>query len=252
MKKNFYTILIASGNKGKLVEIADLLSKVGIKAISAADFNLPEPEETGNSFEANSVIKAKYYGDKTGLIALADDSGLCIDLLNNKPGIHSARWAFDEKTNSKNFAFAFDKIKQELSAKNIDLENEKITAHFICNLTLYFPKNKEIIPFPILDQALNLGLHKPILMGTQEQDQKNLIASPKTTNIVRSFEGRVDGRITFPSRGDNGFGYDPIFIADGCKKTFGEMLAKDKDKISHRTKAFDQLIAHYNQLLASN
>ncbi len=66
-------ILIASGNKGKLVEIADLLSGVGIKAISATDFNLAEPIETGNSFEENSVLKAKYYGDKTGLIALADD-----------------------------------------------------------------------------------------------------------------------------------------------------------------------------------
>ena len=202
MKKNFHTILIASGNKGKLVEIADLLSKVGIKAISAADFNLPEPEETGNSFEANSVIKAKYYGDKTGLVSLADDSGLCVDLLGGEPGIHSARWAIDKKTGEKFFKMAFQKIWQQLILKGVDLQNQTIKAHFICNLTLYNPQNGEI----------------------------------------KSFEGRVDGKLAFPARGENGFGYDPIFIAEGFDKTFGEISIEEKDKISHRTKAFQKLL----------
>ncbi|MES2678125.1 MAG: RdgB/HAM1 family non-canonical purine NTP pyrophosphatase [Pseudomonadota bacterium] len=200
-------ILIASGNKGKLVEIADLLNKIGIKAISAADFNLTEPEETGDSFEANSILKAKYYGDKTGLVALADDSGLCVDLLDGKPGIHSARWAVDEKTGEKNFDLAFEKIKQDLIFRGVDLQNQIIKAHFICNLTLYNPHSGEI----------------------------------------KSFEGRVDGKITFPPRGNRGFGYDPIFIADNFDQTFGEILPQQKDKISHRTKAFQQLI-NYCQL----
>lgn len=201
-------ILIASGNKGKLVEIAELLSKIGIKAISAADFNLEEPEETGNSFEENSIIKAKYYGDKTGLVALADDSGLCVDLLDGKPGIHSARWAIDDN-GKKKFDLAFDRIKQELIAKNIDVKNQIIRANFICNLTLYFPQ----------------------------------------TQKTQSFEGRVDGQLTFPPRGTKGFGFDPIFIADGFDKTFGEMLVEDKDKISHRSAAFAKLIASYNNQL---
>ena len=199
-------ILIASGNKGKLIEIADLLAKINIEAVFATNFNLPEPEETGDSFEANAIIKAKYYGEKTGLISLADDSGLCIDLLDGNPGIHSARWTIDEKTGEKSFALAFEKIKQKLVAKNIDFNNpnirHKITAHFICNLTLYFP----------------------------------------TTKNIQSFEGRVDGTISLPPKGQNGFGYDPIFIADGFDKTFGEILPKDKDKISHRNEAFQKLI----------
>ncbi|MCE3255052.1 MAG: non-canonical purine pyrophosphatase, rdgB/HAM1 family [Rickettsiaceae bacterium] len=201
-------ILIASGNKGKLVEIAELLGKIGIKTISAADFNLEEPEETGDSFEENSIIKAKYYGNKTGFTALADDSGLCVDLLYGEPGIYSARWAIDNKTGEKNFALAFEKIKQKLVSKTIDLAKQKISAHFICNLTLYNPKTKEI----------------------------------------KSFEGRVDGKLAFPARGDKGFGYDPIFIADGFEKTFGEILPQEKDAISHRTKAFEKLINYCQPL----
>ncbi len=209
MSAKITEILIASGNKGKLIEIADLLHGIGIKAISAADFNLAEPPENGNNFEDNSVIKAKYYGDKTGLIALADDSGLCIDLLDGNPGIHSARWAIDEKTGEKNFQLAFEKIKQELILKGVDLKNQIIKAHFICNLTLYYSNSGEI----------------------------------------KSFEGRVDGKITFPPRGENGFGYDPIFVADNSannlNQTFGEILSEEKDKISHRTKAFEQLVNYF-------
>ncbi|MFT6346970.1 MAG: XTP/dITP diphosphohydrolase, partial [Myxococcota bacterium] len=75
MKTKINEILIASGNKGKLIEIAQLLKDIDIKTISAADFDLEEPEETGSTFEENSVLKAKYYANKTGLVALADDSG---------------------------------------------------------------------------------------------------------------------------------------------------------------------------------
>jgi XTP/dITP diphosphohydrolase len=202
MKQEIKEILIASGNKGKLIEIAQLLSEIDIKAISAADFDLNEPEETGSSFQENSLLKAKYYGDKTGLIALADDSGLCIDFLDGKPGIHSARLALADDGGTKDFGLAFQRIKQDLIAKRIDLENQIIKAHFVCNLTIYNPKD----------------------------------------NKSKSFEGRVDGKLTFPPKGQNGFGYDPIFIADGMDKTFGEMLPAEKDKISHRTKAFSSFI----------
>jgi XTP/dITP diphosphohydrolase len=200
-------ILIASGNKGKLVEIAELLGAVGIKAISAADFNLEEPEETGATFAENSLIKAKYYGDKTAMISLADDSGLCIDALDGEPGIHSARWAINEN-GEKDFALAFKKIEQELINKNTNF-TKPVAAYFICNLTLYNPQTKQ----------------------------------------SQSFEGRVDGTLAFPARGNKGFGYDPIFIADGFEQTFGEILPQQKDQISHRSKAFQALSAHlYCQL----
>ncbi len=197
-------ILIATNNKGKVTEIADLLTPFGIETISAIDYNLEEPEENGKSFEENSIIKAKYYSSKTGEIALADDSGLCIDLLNGEPGIHSARWAIDQngkKDFAKNFALAFEKIKEALIKKGADINLDKINAHFICNLSLYNPK----------------------------------------TNEINSFEGKVSGHLTFPARGHKGFGYDPIFIPNGYDKTFGEMDYKDKEKISHRTRAFNKL-----------
>ena len=193
-------ILIATNNKGKVTEIADLLTPFGIETISAIDYNLEEPEENGKSFEENSIIKAKYYSSKTGEIALADDSGLCIDLLNGEPGIHSARWAINQN-DKKDFALAFERIKEALIKKGADINLDKINAHFICNLSLYNPK----------------------------------------TNEINSFEGKVSGHLTFPARGHKGFGYDPIFIPNGYDKTFGEMDYKDKEKISHRTRAFNKL-----------
>jgi XTP/dITP diphosphohydrolase len=193
-------ILIATGNKGKFVEIADLLSQINIEAISPDRFNLQEPEETAQTFAENSLLKAKFYGQKTGLFALADDSGLCVEALNGEPGIHSARFAIDEKTGEKNFALAFEKIFAALKKINI-LPAQKPHAFFICNLSLFNPK----------------------------------------TNFAISFEGRIDGHLTFPARGNCGFGYDPIFIKNGMNKTFGEIEAKQKDQLSHRAVAFEKM-----------
>ncbi len=193
-------ILIATGNQGKFVEIRDLLNQVNIKAISTLEFNLEEPEETGLTFAENSLLKAKYYAKKTNLFSLADDSGLCVEDLNNEPGIYSARFA--KNAEGKNdFNFAFEKIAKNLREKNIDL-TKKPRAHFICNLALFDPK----------------------------------------TDFAISFEGRVDGSLTFPIRGNKGFGYDPIFIKDGMDQTFGEIDAKMKDQISHRGDAFAKLL----------
>lgn len=204
MKNNFILpkeILIASGNKGKFSEISDLLKQVQISPIKVPD-NFEEPEEIGVDFAANSLIKAKYYGLKTGFVALADDSGLCIDGLGGAPGVHSARFALDEHGN-KNFPMAFEKIFSELKHKGLEPCGSK--AHFICNLTIFDPK----------------------------------------TDFSISFEGRVDGTLTFPALGNYGFGYDPIFIKNGLTKTFGEISAEEKDKISHRALAFAKLLNYF-------
>jgi len=195
-------ILIASGNKGKFYEISDLLKQINIEAISASQFNIEEPQETEETFAANSLLKAKYYAKKTGLFSLADDSGLCVEALNGKPGIHSARFAIDEKTGEKNFPLAFEKIFAELKKAGID-STKKPQAYFICNLALFDPQ----------------------------------------TNFSMNFEGRVDGTLTFPALGNQGFGYDPIFIKDGMTETFGEISATQKDQISHRAEAFKKLLA---------
>lgn len=195
-------ILIATNNKGKFVEIEALLKSINIEAIPSFQFNLEEPEENGETFEENSLIKAKFYAQKTGLFSLADDSGLCVEALNGEPGIHSARFAIDEKTGEKNFPLAFEKIFFQLDEIGINTE-KKPKAYFICNLALFDPQ----------------------------------------TEFSISFEGRVDGILTFPSVGSKGFGYDPIFIKNGMEKTFGEIDAEEKDQISHRAAAFEKLVS---------
>ena len=126
-------LLIASGNAGKILEISALLTPLGIKSISASQFNLPEPEENGKTFAENSLIKAKFYGEKTKIVALADDSGLCIEAMNGEPGIHSARFA------QKNFPEAFEKISKKIK------ENPR--AYFVCNLTIFDPEKNFSISF---------------------------------------------------------------------------------------------------------
>jgi XTP/dITP diphosphohydrolase len=138
-------ILIASNNKGKISEITKLLEKLDIKCIGADKFNFIEPEETANNFADNALIKAKFYGDKTNLIALSDDSGLCIDALENQPGVHSARFAINEN-GKKDFNFAFEKIFFMLANKKIFAKNCP-SAFFICNLCLYNPHNNFYINF---------------------------------------------------------------------------------------------------------
>jgi XTP/dITP diphosphohydrolase len=138
-------ILVASNNQGKIREISDLLGQVNILAKKPSELeafnNFQEPEETGSTFGENSLIKAKFYAKKSGLISLADDSGLCIHDLENQPGIHSARFALD-KNNKTNFNFAFEKIFNALAKKGIEPQKNEIRAHFICNLTIFDPKTE--------------------------------------------------------------------------------------------------------------
>jgi len=187
-------LLIATNNKGKFFEIESLLNQINIKAIPTFQFNIEEPEETGKTFAENSLLKARYYGSKTGLMALSDDSGLCVDAMNGEPGIYSARFAKNDRGES-DFNFAFEKISAAV-------KNNNYAAHFICNLGFFDPK----------------------------------------TNFEISFEGRVDGNLTFPARGNKGFGYDPIFIKNGMNQTFGEIDPQEKDQISHRADAFLKLV----------
>lgn len=185
-------ILIASGNKGKIIEIAKLLEPYNVEVISASKFNLIEPEETGLGFVENAEIKSRYYANATGLPALADDSGLCVDALSGLPGIYSARWAGE----NKDFSIAIKRIEQELANSS----NKK--AKFVCALSLYLPK----------------------------------------TDKVENFEGYIEGNLTFPPRGEKGFGYDPIFIANGMSETFAQIAPDIKQSVSHRAIAFNKLI----------
>ena len=125
-------LVIASHNEGKVREIRALLSSFGIEPVSAAQLDLPEPEETGTTFVANAELKARAAADLAGLPALADDSGLCVEALGGDPGIFSARWGGE----AKDFGAAMARVEAELGKVGPDASR---AAHFICVLALAWP-----------------------------------------------------------------------------------------------------------------
>ena len=127
-------LVVASHNPGKVREIGDLLRPLGIEAVSAGELDLPEPDETEDSFEGNARLKAEAASDASGLAALSDDSGLCVDALGGAPGIYSARWAGPEK----NFTTAMHKVEHELRERYA-LSPDQRKAHFVCALCLAIP-----------------------------------------------------------------------------------------------------------------
>jgi XTP/dITP diphosphohydrolase len=127
-------IVIATHNPGKLREMRDLLAPYGIKAKSAGELGLPEPEETGRSFAANARIKALAAAKATNLPAFADDSGFCVDALDGKPGVHSARWAGPEK----DFRGAMNRIQTLLIERGARTPEQR-RAHFVAALCLAWP-----------------------------------------------------------------------------------------------------------------
>lgn len=132
LKKKIKKLLIGTNNIGKLREIRNLLPKY-IQIYSTSDFNLKSPKEDGLTFEENSLIKSKYFSKKSNLPCLADDSGIEIDILDKKPGIHSARWAGIKK----NFNNAIKKVYKELDKKDKNWKKKKIKARFVCSLSIY-------------------------------------------------------------------------------------------------------------------
>ncbi|MFW0776720.1 MAG: RdgB/HAM1 family non-canonical purine NTP pyrophosphatase [Rickettsiales bacterium] len=187
-------LVIASHNQGKVAEIRKLIAPFGIEVLSANDAKLDEPEETGKTFAENAELKARAAATSSGMVSLADDSGLAVSALGGAPGIYSARWAGPDK----DFNVAFERIQKELAEK----ADATMAAYFICMLCLCFPDGQ-----------------------------------------THFFEGRIDGTLTFPPRGDKGFGYDPIFIADGYDITFAQMDPAEKNNISHRARAFEKFVS---------
>ena len=127
-------LVVASHNQGKVREISALLAPLGFTVVSAGDLDLPEPEETEATFEANARLKAEAAMTASGLAALSDDSGLCVDALDGAPGIYSARWAGPDK----DFAVAMQKVEDELQSAGATSPAAR-TAHFVCALCLALP-----------------------------------------------------------------------------------------------------------------
>ena len=190
-------LVLASHNQGKLAEFDGLLAPFGIHVVSAAALGLPEPEETGKTFEENAILKARAAHQASGLPALADDSGLSVTALGGDPGIYSARWAGPKK----DFRAAMQKVEDGLVAAG----NEDRSASFICVLALIFEDGH-----------------------------------------VETVEGACKGRLIWPPRGNGGFGYDPMFMPAGMTRTFAEIPGDEKQKLSHRARAFRTLTSLLN------
>ncbi|GAB4362249.1 MAG: RdgB/HAM1 family non-canonical purine NTP pyrophosphatase [Kiloniellaceae bacterium] len=183
-------LVLATHNKGKYRENAALLAPYGLEVLSAGDLGLPEPEETGASFEENAVLKARAACAATGLPAIADDSGLAVPALGGQPGIYTARWAGPDR----DFFIAMKRVHDELG------DSPDRRGFFVCNLSVAWPDGH-----------------------------------------TASFEGRVEGTLVWPIRGEKGFGFDPMFQPKGFEVTFGEMEMEKKEAMSHRARAFAQL-----------
>jgi XTP/dITP diphosphohydrolase len=187
-------LVLATRNEGKLRELArilgDQVSLAGLGSFPGA----PDVPETGATFEENALLKARAIAAYTGLPAVADDSGLCVDALNGMPGVLSARWAG---------AHGDDKANLDLVLAQVaDVPDARLGARFVCAAALVLPPD-----------------------GAREW-------------VVTR---QVEGRLTRAPRGSGGFGYDPIFVADGFDVTTAEMIPEAKDAISHRGRAFRAL-----------
>ena len=190
-------LVLATHNLGKIEEFKHLFGDVGFNINDIGQYSWVPPEESGQSFWENSLIKAREATKLTGLVSLADDSGLCVDILKGAPGIYSADWAV-MGDGSRDFEMATDRLVKEIELSG---SSKPFTAYFVCSLILYWPDGH-----------------------------------------FEKFEGKIKGEIVWPGRGENGHGYDPVFLPDGYKKTFGQMDRWHKNKISHRGLAMENLL----------
>ena len=190
-------LLIATTNPGKFAEVKALLRDLPLEILSLTDLgHWPAVVEDGATFEENALKKAKTLAQFSGLITLADDSGLEVDALNGAPGIYSARYAGEEGDDRKN--------NEKLLAAMKAVPEDKRGARFVCALALCIPDMN--------------GLRKWV------------------------FRESCSGRIAFSLKGENGFGYDPLFFYPPFGKSFGEIDRNVKETVSHRGKALRKLL----------
>jgi XTP/dITP diphosphohydrolase len=192
-------LVVATTNPGKLREIAHCLDGLVEQLISLADLPDVGPIiEDGATFKANALIKASTVGRFTGLPTLADDSGLEVCCLGNRPGVHSARFAGEQATDAENN----EKLLQEMAG----VPNAERDAAFHCAMVLWLPGEESV-----------------------------------------AFDGYLEGSILTTFQGDGGFGYDPLFLVAGCDKTLADLTIEEKNGLSHRGRALEQVRSYLRQ-----
>jgi XTP/dITP diphosphohydrolase len=184
-------LVVASGNAHKLREIAEIFTEFEIVSQKAMGFD-EDVEETGTTFEENALIKARAAAKALNMVALADDSGICVNALNGAPGVYSARYGGEHGNDKKN---------RDLLLKNMQGVTDR-TAYFKSAVALVYPDGKELVA-----------------------------------------EGKTYGKILTEEVGNGGFGYDCIFENDDLNKSFGLATAEEKNSVSHRFRALNNLLA---------
>ncbi len=192
------TIVLATGNPGKLREIHQVLGDLPVRVIGLGELPDPpaEPDENGETFAQNARDKALYYSRATGMWCLADDSGLVVDALRGEPGVHSARYAADQCPAHADRETIDQANNAKLLAELRDVADKEATARFVCHLAL-----------------------------------------ADGENVLLEATGSIEGRITYHAQGENGFGYDPLFYVPQLGCTTAELPPERKNAVSHRGQA---------------
>jgi XTP/dITP diphosphohydrolase len=186
-------LLLASQNPGKLREMRTLVDGLPFHVVGPRDLGIDEaPEETGASFLENAVLKARYYASRSGLLTVADDSGLSVDALDGRPGLYSSRFGGEGASDDRRNELLLELLE--------DVPEERRGARFT-----------------------------------------SAVAVARGDEVLFRHQETVEGRIARERRGTSGFGYDPLFFYPPFGRTFGEVAREEKDRVSHRGKAFARL-----------
>jgi len=199
-------VLLATRNAHKVAELRRILADahLEVEVLDMSAFpEVPDVAETGITYAENARLKAHAVAEATGLPAIADDSGLSVDVLGGSPGVFSARWSGRHGDDAANL----DLLLGQLA----DVADAHRTAHFACAAALALPGGAE-----------------------------------------RVVEGRLDGWLVRKPVGENGFGYDPIFVPDGGSRTTAQLAPAEKDAVSHRGRALRSLVPHLRELVESS
>ncbi|HEX9889984.1 MAG TPA: RdgB/HAM1 family non-canonical purine NTP pyrophosphatase [Nitriliruptorales bacterium] len=184
-------LALATGNAKKVEELSRILDGLDVQLVTMDELGIQSPQETGTTFEANALLKARHVCARAGLPALADDSGLAVDALGGAPGVYSARYAGVDGAGADVANNA--KLLEELWA----VPDERRTARFVCAAALVTPDGG-----------------------------------------AWTVRGTMEGRVGHEQRGEQGFGYDPLFVSEGETRTNAELPPDEKDARSHRGRAF--------------
>ena len=237
-------LLIATGNPGKMREYTDLLRDIPFELVSLRDLSIThEVEETGETFEENAWLKASEYAAISGLLTLADDSGLEVDALAGEPGVRSARYGGDACSN--------DQERVQLLLKN--LENvawEERGARFRCVISVVLPAHAKSPLTPLYERGKLVPLFRK--GGGKGDFRPAALDTPNPPTLVTQTEGFVAGMIQYTPEGDDGFGYDPVFYLPPYEKTVAQLPLDVKNQISHRANAAQKAADTLKKLIADS